>query len=74
MELSLLLKTYQILDKKGKNNSPSSSVGISPAMGARNQVGIGLSYRTASLYETWLLNSRLGSWNRPIAGLKGTQD
>jgi hypothetical protein len=29
---------------------------LSPAMGARNQVGIGLSYRPA-----WLLSSRLGS-------------
>ncbi len=38
------------------------SVGdLSLAMGARNQVGIGLSYRPASLYVAWLLTSRLGS-------------
>ncbi len=42
----------------------SVSVTLSPAMGARNQVGIGLSYRPASLYVAWLLNSRLGSWNQ----------
>ncbi len=36
--------------------------------GARNQVGIGLSYRPASLCTVaWLLNSRLGSWNRFLA-------
>jgi hypothetical protein len=49
------------------------SVGkFSPAMGARNQVGIGLSYRPASLCslatqcQTWFLESI----PRPIAGLK----
>ncbi len=36
-------------------------------MGARNQVGIGLSYRPASLGIAWLLNYRLGSWNRFLA-------
>ncbi len=45
---------------------------LSPAMGARNQVGIGLSYRPASLcsmatqFQTWFLESI----PRPIAGLK----
>jgi hypothetical protein len=45
---------------------------FSPAMGARNQVGIGLSYRPASLcslatqFQTRFLESIL----RPIAGLK----
>jgi hypothetical protein len=50
-----------------------TSVGnFSPAMGARNQVGIGLSYRPASLCslatqcQTWFLESI----PRPIAGLK----
>jgi hypothetical protein len=41
-------------------------VPLSPAVGARNQVGIGLSYRPASLVA-WLLISRLGSWNRFLA-------
>jgi hypothetical protein len=45
---------------------------LRPAMGARNQVGIGLSYRPASLcslatqFQTWFLESI----PRPIAGLK----
>jgi hypothetical protein len=45
---------------------------LSPAMGARNQVGTGLSYRPASLcslatqFQTWFLESI----PRPIAGLK----
>ncbi len=45
---------------------------LSPAMGARNQVGIGLSYRPASLrslaieFQTQFLESI----PRPIAGLK----
>jgi hypothetical protein len=45
---------------------------LSSAMGARNQVGIGLSYRPASLFslatqfQTWFLESI----PRPIAGLK----
>ncbi len=38
-----------------------------PAVGARNQVGIGLSYRPAAAHVAWLLNSRLGSWNRFLA-------
>jgi hypothetical protein len=33
-----------------------------PAMGARNQVGMGLSYRPASLCSL-ATNSKLGSWN-----------
>ncbi len=33
---------------------------FSPAMGARNQVG-------TPAYVAWLLNSRLGSWNRFLA-------
>jgi hypothetical protein len=40
---------------------------LNPAMGARNQVGIGLSYRPASLCSLAILNSRLGSWNRFLA-------
>ncbi len=45
---------------------------VSPAMGARNQIGIGLLYRPASLcilaikFQTRFL----GSIPRPIAGLK----
>jgi hypothetical protein len=35
-------------------------------MGARNQVGIGLSYRPPA-YVAWLINSRLGSWNLFLA-------
>ncbi len=36
---------------------------FSPAMGARNQVGMGC--RTVPpAYVAWLLNSRLGSWNQ----------
>ncbi len=38
-----------------------------PAMGARNHVGIGLSYRPASLCSLAILISRLGSWNRFLA-------
>ncbi len=46
----------------------ASTVSVTLVMGARNQVGIGLSYRPASLlYVAWLLNSRLGSWNRFLA-------
>jgi hypothetical protein len=45
---------------------------FSPAMGARNQVGIGLSYRPASLCSlATLFQTRfLESIPRPIAGLK----
>ncbi len=54
------------------------SVGnLSPAMGARNQVGIGLSYRPASLCSlaTQFQTRFLESIPRPIAGLKfSTQD
>ncbi len=43
---------------------------LSPAMGARNQVGIGLSYRPASLYSLATFQTRfLESIPRPIAGL-----
>jgi hypothetical protein len=46
---------------------PPNSVGnLSPAMGARDHVGIGLSYRPASLCSL-AINSRLGSWNRFLA-------
>ncbi len=39
---------------------------LSPAMGTRNQVGIGC--RTGPpTYVAWLRNSRLGSWNRFLA-------
>jgi hypothetical protein len=51
-----------------------SSVGcnVSPAMGARNQIGIGLSYRPASLCSlaTQFQTRFLESIPRPIAGLK----
>jgi hypothetical protein len=50
-----------------------NSVGkFSPAMGARNQVGIGLSYRPASLCRlaTQFQTGFLESIPRPIAGLK----
>ncbi len=45
---------------------------FSPAMGARNQVGIGLSYRPASLCSlaTQLQTRFLELIPRPIAGLK----
>jgi hypothetical protein len=45
---------------------------LSPAMGARTQVGIGLSYRPASLCSlATLFQTRfLESIPRPIAGLK----
>jgi hypothetical protein len=45
---------------------------LSPDMGARNQVGIGLSYRHASLCSlaTQFLTRFLESIPRPIAGLK----
>jgi hypothetical protein len=52
---------------------PSPSVGnLSPAMGARNQVGIGLSCRPASLCSlAYQFQTRfLESIPRPIAGLK----
>ncbi len=39
------------------------------AMGARNQVGTGLSSGPPA-YVAWLLNSRLGSWNRFLAPLR----
>ncbi len=50
-----------------------TSVGnLSPAMGARNQVGIGLSYWPASLgsLATQFQTRFLESIPRPIAGLK----
>jgi hypothetical protein len=50
-----------------------SCVGIfSPAMGARNQVGIGLSYRPASLCSlgSQFQTRFLESIPRPIVGLK----
>ncbi len=50
-----------------------NSVGnLSPAMGARNQVGIGLSYRPASLSSlaTQFPTRFLESIPRPVAGLK----
>ncbi len=45
---------------------------FSPAMGARNQVGIGKSYRPVSLYSlaTQFQTRFLESIPRPIAGLK----
>jgi hypothetical protein len=45
---------------------------LSPAMGARNQVGIGLSYRTSSLCSlaTHFQTRFLESIPRPIAGLE----
>jgi hypothetical protein len=45
---------------------------LSPAMGARNQVGIGLSYRPASLCSmaSQFQTRFLESIPRPIAGLK----
>jgi hypothetical protein len=45
---------------------------LSPAMGARNQVGIGFSYRPASLCSlaTQFQTRFLESIPRPIAGLK----
>jgi hypothetical protein len=51
------------------------SVTFSPAMGARNQVGIGLSYRTASLCSlaTQCQTRFLESIPRPIAGLSRTR-
>jgi hypothetical protein len=39
---------------------------LSPAMGTRNQVGIG-SRTGPPAYGAWLLSSRLGSWNRFLA-------
>jgi hypothetical protein len=45
------------------NVDPQPCVGnLSPAMGARNQVGIGMSYLPPA-NVAWLLNSRPGSWN-----------
>ncbi len=43
--------------------SRHDSVGnLGPAMGTRNQVGIGFCTGPPA-YVAWLLNSRLGSWN-----------
>jgi hypothetical protein len=53
-------------------NSVISAGKLRPAMGARNQVGIGLSYRPASLFSlaTSFQTRFLESIHRPIAGLK----
>jgi hypothetical protein len=50
----------------------ASADNLSPAMGARNQVGIGLLYRPASLCSlaTQFQTRFLESIPRPIAGLK----
>ncbi len=63
----------QSLWKTTDVNDEEFSVGnFSPAMGARNQVGIGLSYRPASLCSlaTQFQTRFLESIPRPIAGLK----
>jgi hypothetical protein len=59
--------------KRSENSKLSHAcVPLSPAMGARNQVGIGLSYRPASLFSlATLFQIRfLESIPRPTAGLK----
>jgi hypothetical protein len=57
---------YRLFKKNSKVDN------LSPAMGARNQVGIGLSYRPASLCSlaTQFQTLFLESVPRPIAGLK----
>ncbi len=54
--------SYMIFDPPSWRPADLRVGNLSPAMGARNQVSIGLLYRPA--YVALLLNSRLGSWNR----------
>jgi hypothetical protein len=58
--------------KKNRRKKSRDTVPLSPAMGAKNQEGIGLSYRPASLRSlaTQFQTRFLESIPRPIAGLK----
>jgi hypothetical protein len=58
--------------KKTRSKKTRDTVPLSPAMEARNQVGIGLSYRPTSLCSlaTQFQTQFLESIPRPIAGLK----
>jgi hypothetical protein len=70
-------QTFEAEEKRftsSLNSCPEACIGnLSHAMGARNQVGIGLSYRPASLLfslATHFQTRFLESIPRPVAGLK----
>ncbi len=71
MHVNIVFATTAPLVRKHRKDTPCAG-NLRPAMGARNQVGIGLSYRPASLCSlaTQYQNRFLESIPRPIAGLK----
>jgi hypothetical protein len=56
-----------LVDARNSKHGGTCVGNLSPAMGARNEEGMGLSYNGRPAYVAWLLNSRLGSWNRFLA-------